>query len=186
MDKAQDPFLFTLVKLSKVKNYSDKFSSVKTVRGTRNTNNSGINNEYLEGDNTVETDVRLVKEVDNVEDDISGTQGSGASSSSSRTEVESSSSFSFLVKFPPLSSQLGLSTAYENFTEVWSHLLDNPWERLKSEIREGFEQISTEIVDEIGGENTSGIEKMIPVVLDSVHFQGGTLMLLAYGDTEPR
>ena len=49
------------------------------------------------------------------------------------------------------------------------HLLDNPWERLKSEIREGFEQISTEIVDEIGGENTSGIEKMISVVLDSVH-----------------
>ncbi|XP_047977254.1 protein TIC236, chloroplastic-like [Salvia hispanica] len=186
MDKAQDPFLFTSVKLSKVKNFSDKFSSVKTVRGTRNTNNSDINNEYLEGDNTVKTDVRLVKEVDNVEDDISGTQGSGASSSSSRTEVESSSSFSFLVKFPPLSSQLGLSTAYENFTEVWSHLLDNPWERLKSEIREGFEQISTEIVDEIGGENTSGIEKMIPVVLDSVHFQGGTLMLLAYGDTEPR
>ncbi|XP_042046608.1 protein TIC236, chloroplastic-like isoform X1 [Salvia splendens] len=186
MDKAQDPFLFTSVKLSKVKNYSDKFSSVKTVRGTRNTNNSDINNEYLEGDNAVKTDVRLVKEVDNVEDDISGTHGSGASSSSSRTEVGSSSSFSFLGKFPPLSSQLGLSTAYENFTEVWSHLLDNPWERLKSEIREGFEQISTEIVDEIGGENTSGIEKIIPVVLDSVHFRGGTLMLLAYGDTEPR
>ena len=99
MDKAQDPFLFTSVKLSKVKNFSDKFSSVKTVRGTRNTNNSDINNEYLEGDNTVKTDVRLVKEVDNVEDDISGTQGSGASSSSSRTEVESSSSFSFLENF---------------------------------------------------------------------------------------
>ncbi|KAG6437902.1 hypothetical protein SASPL_102833 [Salvia splendens] len=114
MDKAQGPFLFTSVKLSKVKNYSDKFSSVKTVRGTRNTNNSDINNAYLEGDNTVKIDVRLVKEVDNVEDDISGTQSSGASSSSSR------------------------------------------------------------------------IEKMIPVVLDSVHFQGGTLMLLAYGDTEPK
>ncbi|KAL1546608.1 protein TIC236, chloroplastic-like isoform X1 [Salvia divinorum] len=185
MDKTRDPFLFTSVKLSKAKNYSEKFSSVKAVRGTGNTNNCDTNNEYL-GDVTVKTDVRLVKEVNNDEDDISGTQVSGASSSSSRTEVEPSSSFSFLRKFPPLRSQLGLFTAYKNFTEVWSHLLDKPWERLKSVFREGFEQISTEIVDEIGGENTSGIEKMIPVVLDSVHFQGGTLMLLAYGDTEPR
>lgn len=30
------------------------------------------------------------------------------------------------------------------------------------------------------------IETMLPVMIDSVHFKGGTLMLLAYGDREPR
>ncbi|XP_057798148.1 protein TIC236, chloroplastic isoform X2 [Salvia miltiorrhiza] len=187
MDRARDPFLFTLERLSTFTNSSDKFSSVKNVRGIRDTNNCDSNNECLEGDDTVKTDVKLVKEVKNIEGDISDPLDSGASSSSSLTEVESSSSFSFSGKFAPLSSQLGLSSAFfKNFTEVWSLLLVNPWQRLKSEIMEGFEQISTEIVDEIGEENTSGIEKMIPVVLDSVHFKGGTLMLLAYGDTEPR
>lgn len=31
-----------------------------------------------------------------------------------------------------------------------------------------------------------GTETMLPVTIDSVHFKGGTLMLLAYGDREPR
>ncbi|CAH9099680.1 unnamed protein product [Cuscuta europaea] len=35
-------------------------------------------------------------------------------------------------------------------------------------------------------EDVVNIERAIPVILDSVHFKGGTLMLLAYGDTEPR
>lgn len=184
-DRARDPFLFTLERINKFRNSNDKFSSTKGVRGIRDTINRDTNNEYLEGDDTIKTDVRSVKEVKNVEGGISDTQ-SAAYSSSSLTEVESSSSFSFLTKFAPLSSQLGLFSAFKNFREMWSLLLVNPWQRLKSELREGFETISTEIGDEIGEENTSGIEKMIPVVLDSVHFKGGTLMLLAYGDAEPR
>ncbi|KAL1539650.1 protein TIC236, chloroplastic-like protein [Salvia divinorum] len=177
MDRVRDPFLFTSKRLSKFTNSGDKFSSVKNVRGIRNTNNYDTNNEYLERDDTIHANVRLVKKVKNVEGDIT---------SSTITEVESSSSSSILGKFAPMGSQSGLFPALKNFTDVWSLILDNPWQRLKSEIREGFEQISTEIVDEIGEVNTSGIEKMIPVVLDSVHFKGGTLMLLAYGDAEPR
>lgn len=185
-DRALDSFLFTSKRISTFTNSNGKFSSVKNVRGIRDTNFCDTNNEHLEGDDTTKADVRLVKEVKNVEGDISDTQGSGASSSSSLSEVESSSSFGFLAKLAPLSSQLGPSSAFQNFTKVWSLLLVNPWQRLKSELREGFEHISTEIVEEIGEDNASGIEKMIPVVLDSVHFKGGSLMLLAYGDTEPR
>ncbi|KAK9061014.1 hypothetical protein SSX86_018194 [Deinandra increscens subsp. villosa] len=36
------------------------------------------------------------------------------------------------------------------------------------------------------GEKVAGIEKMVPLTLDSVYFEGGTLLLLAYGDNEPR
>ncbi|KAG6400919.1 hypothetical protein SASPL_137764 [Salvia splendens] len=186
MDRARDPFLFTSKRLSKFTNSGDKLSTVKNVRGIRTTNNCETVNEYFERDDTIHADVRFGKKVKNVEGDISDTQGFGASDSSTITEVDSSSSSSILGKVAPMGLQSGLSPALKNIAYVWSLILDNPWQRLKSEIKEGFEQIPTEIVDEMGEVNTSGIEKMIPVVLDSVHFKGGTLMLLAYGDAEPR
>lgn len=179
MDISRDPFLFTLDKIIKFTNSNDKFSSVRNVTRIRDTNNRGTNGNYLEGDNTIKTDVRLVKEVKNAEGDILDTQGVGATSSSSPTDVEPSNSLS-------CSEKSGLSSNFKRFAEVWSFFLVNPWQSLKSEIGRGFEHISTEIIYEIGEENTSGIGKMIPVVLDSVHIKGGTLMLLAYGDTEPR
>lgn len=48
------------------------------------------------------------------------------------------------------------------------------------------EDIVAELMDEVGAVQNEGIEKMLPVTLDSVHFKCGTLMLLAYGDREPR
>lgn len=190
--QSREPFLFTLDRISKFTNSNDKVSSVKNVAGIIDTGDCDSKSEYFEGDDTIKTDVRLVKEVKTTEGDNLDTQGAGAgagacaSGSFSLSKVESSSSLSRLTKFAPLSSQSGLSSSFKNFAEAWSLLLVNPWHRLKSEIGKGFEQISTEVVDEIGEENTSGIDEMIPVVLDSLHFRGGTLMLLAYGDTEPR
>ncbi|CAN6442192.1 unnamed protein product [Victoria cruziana] len=43
-----------------------------------------------------------------------------------------------------------------------------------------------EIVDEDEEIATNGVDKLLPVTVDSVHFSGGTLMLLGYGDQEPR
>ena len=48
------------------------------------------------------------------------------------------------------------------------------------------EDLAAELVDGVDVVQTEGIEKIIPITLDSVHFKGGTLMLLAYGDREPR
>ncbi|XP_022936094.1 uncharacterized protein LOC111442799 [Cucurbita moschata] len=50
----------------------------------------------------------------------------------------------------------------------------------------GLVQHSRVIVN--GGDvmKNKGTEAMLPVTIDSVHFKGGTLMLLAYGDREPR
>lgn len=166
MESARDSFLFTL----------------RNLKGKKQSHNCETNNEYLEGDG-ITTDVRLVTEVKNA-DNISDAQGADTSSSSSLNDA--ASSLSFLAKYAPSSSQLGLSSALKNFTEAWSLLLVNPLQRLKSQIGEELEYISTKIVDEIVEDNTSGAEKMVPVVLDSVHFKGGRLMLLAYGDTEPR
>lgn len=185
MNSFRDPFLFILARISQSINSNDKLSSVGSVEGMRD----NPANSNLEGDDKTDVrneTVRLVEEVKNTQDDIFNTQGAHASGSSSLTEPESSSSGNCLECLLPLSPQSGLSSAFKNISEAWSCLLVNPLQRLKSVIGKGVEHISTEIVDEIGEENTSGIDKMIPVILDSVHFKGGTLMLLAYGDAEPR
>ncbi|CAI9264839.1 unnamed protein product [Lactuca saligna] len=57
---------------------------------------------------------------------------------------------------------------------LWSNLVVGSIEKIKSEV-----------VRKVG-EKAAGAEKMLPVILDSVHFKGGTLLLLAYGDNEPR
>ncbi|XP_074280480.1 protein TIC236, chloroplastic isoform X2 [Silene latifolia] len=49
-----------------------------------------------------------------------------------------------------------------------------------------FEDIATEVVEETDNMETGRNDKTLPITLDSVYFKGGTLMLLAYGDEEPR
>jgi hypothetical protein len=66
--------------------------------------------------------------------------------------------------------------------EIWSQL----FEKLKSKLRPQVEEIVAELVEGVDDREVLAVEKMFPVSLDSVHFNGGTLMLLAYGDTEPR
>ncbi|KAL0323880.1 UNVERIFIED_CONTAM: protein, chloroplastic [Sesamum calycinum] len=182
MNILHDPFLFTLARITKSTNSNNKFSSEGNAVGLRGTS-IGPTSKYLEGDDIVNTTARnettrLVEEVKNAHDDTLDSQNGHASSSSSLMELEPSSSVNHLESLSPSSPQSGLSPAFKNFSEALSCLLVNPLRRLKSEIGVGVEDISTELVDEIGEENTSGIDKMIPVVLDSVHFKGGTLMLL--------
>ncbi|PIN14213.1 hypothetical protein CDL12_13167 [Handroanthus impetiginosus] len=177
--------------ISKSTNSIDKFSPVSSVARMGSTNNFPTSSKNLEGDDMINTDVRnetlgLVEEVKNDQDDILDSHGDHASNSPSLKEPESSSSVNHLETFSALSSQAGLSSAFKNFVEAWSCLLVNPLQRLKSEVGVKVEDISTELIEEIGEENSSGMDKMIPVVLDSVYFKGGTLMLLAYGDAEPR
>ncbi|KAF3774732.1 hypothetical protein EJ110_NYTH52445 [Nymphaea thermarum] len=43
-----------------------------------------------------------------------------------------------------------------------------------------------EMADEDEEIATTGVDKLLPVTVDSVYFSGGTLMLLGYGDPQPR
>ncbi|KAJ4826152.1 hypothetical protein Tsubulata_022923 [Turnera subulata] len=84
------------------------------------------------------------------------------------------------------SLKAGLPYLARKFREQLSHLLSGPIHKLKSDIAPKVEDIVSELVDEVDAVQAEGIEKMLPVLLDSVHFKGGTLMLLGYGDGEPR
>lgn len=58
-------------------------------------------------------------------------------------------------------------------------------EKMKSSMSVKVEDLTAEL-DEGIDQQTEGIKKLLPVTLDSVYFTGGTLMLLGYGDQEPR
>ncbi|XP_023763180.1 protein TIC236, chloroplastic [Lactuca sativa] len=71
--------------------------------------------------------------------------------------------------------------------DLWSNLVVGSIEKIKSEVVPKVEGIVVELMEGgANGEKAAGTEKMLPVILDSVHFKGGTLLLLAYGDNEPR
>ncbi|KAH9616453.1 hypothetical protein KSS87_018431 [Heliosperma pusillum] len=65
-------------------------------------------------------------------------------------------------------------------------LNSRPISAISSKNDHKFEDIVTEVVEEADNMETGRNDKTLPVTLDSVYFKGGTLMLLAYGDAEPR
>lgn len=184
----RDPFLFTLDKLRVSTKSSDEYSSPTNSLGIIDTNKRSAGNEVLEtgdinrGTEARNEDARLVEEQREPQNDILTAQAGHTCSESSPMSLDPSSSIQQFL----LSLHSGLSSVFKNFGEAWSGLLVNRLQRLKSEIFIRFDDISMELVDDINSENASGIEKMIPVIFDSLHFKGGTFMLLAYGDAEPR
>ncbi|KAL3650861.1 hypothetical protein CASFOL_007264 [Castilleja foliolosa] len=153
----------------------------------RNSNSTNSDEKSLSiGDNSLTTDVRDEDVGLVAENETLDSQAGHTSNDPGVMDLESSSSMSHLESISPWTPQSSLSSALKRFAETWSCFLMNPLQRLKSGIGVGVEDLSAELVNEIGEENSPGIEKMIPIVLDSVHFKDGTLMLLAYGDTEAR
>lgn len=185
----RDPFLFTLSKLTNLRNPREKFSSISSI--IRTTETFSINNEDSEQDNIVKgvaytrSEGSSLAEQD-AKNDALHIQGGHISSYSGPlapqpTVVKHHSHLTL-----PLRLKLSIPSFLRNVGELWSHLPAGPMEKLKLDIVPGVEDIVTELVDGTDYEHTSSIENKIPFVLDSVHFKGGTLMLLAYGDMEPR
>ncbi|XP_024989415.1 uncharacterized protein LOC112523955 isoform X2 [Cynara cardunculus var. scolymus] len=83
-------------------------------------------------------------------------------------------------------SQGSTYTSDRGMGDPWSYLIVGPFQKIKSQLVPKVEGIVAELVEGANGEKTAGIERTPPVILDSVHFKGGTLLLLAYGDNEPR
>ncbi|CAL4951973.1 unnamed protein product [Urochloa decumbens] len=64
--------------------------------------------------------------------------------------------------------------------------LDAQIKKLKSQFAIGPGDTSAELTDEASQIQPSGVQHALPITLDSVYFNGGNLMLLGYGDQEPR
>ncbi|KAK7320719.1 hypothetical protein VNO77_30448 [Canavalia gladiata] len=92
----------------------------------------------------------------------------------------------FQIPLEPLLAKFGLTSFLRNIEVLISRFLSGPIENLKSDVSLKVEDIVSEHVDEVDFVQSEGITKILPVTLDSVHFRGATLMLLAYGDSEVR
>jgi len=66
------------------------------------------------------------------------------------------------------------------------YFVSGQFQKLKEGMGYKLEDMVTQSVEEVDDVPAERIERALPVTLDSVYFKGGTLMLLAYGDAEPR
>jgi hypothetical protein len=64
--------------------------------------------------------------------------------------------------------------------------LDRKIEKLKSQFAIGPGEFSAELTEGASRIHPGGVQNALPITLDSVYFNGGNLMLLGYGDQEPR
>lgn len=161
-----DPSLTNLDKFSGDERLSENFPSIANVTGA---NSKNVNND-LDIINT-HTDER---------------QGDLTSQNSTSKRLENWLSKYHPVFIWPLRPESGLLSFSRNVGEKFFSLLSGPIQKLTSGMGPRVEDIVAELVDGVDVVQAEGLEKMIPVTLDSIHFKGGTLMLLAYGDREPR
>lgn len=84
------------------------------------------------------------------------------------------------------SFRISLPTLSKSLAELLSYIFLRPIQKLNSTMGPKVEDFVAEIVDSEDLVQTEGFVKNLPVILDSVYFRSGTLMLLGYGDREPR
>lgn len=187
-----NPFISTSDRVSEVRNSSENLSSVVSVARVVKTNAFNVN-EDPKGVTIVNRDVDTKDKSSRQSglkleyvNDISESEGGLTVQGSAFLKFHPSPSMQHSVSVRPWILESGLSSFSIRMGELWSYLIAGPFQRLKSEFGPKVEDIVAELVERVDEGETLRIEKMIPVTLDSVHFKGGTLMLLAYGDKEPR
>ncbi|GMJ15288.1 translocon at the inner-envelope membranes of chloroplasts236, EMBRYO DEFECTIVE 2410 [Hibiscus trionum] len=90
------------------------------------------------------------------------------------------------VTFWPLGLKFRLPCIPHSIRKQVSHFLSGSFQKLKFVVVPKVEDIIAEFVGGVDVPQIEGIKRTPPVIVDSVHFNGGTLMLLAFGDREPR
>lgn len=156
--------------------------SINTFSFIRPTEIYGVKNEDSEGD--------VVKGVDDSRKELSSLSEQDVKNDAYHIQggQVTNKSVPMTLQPSPLKNHSDslLPSFLRKMGEPLSNLLAGPVERLKSDMGPGVEDIVSELMDGEDHDPASSIENKVPFILDSVHFRGGTLMLLAYGDTEPR
>lgn len=91
-----------------------------------------------------------------------------------------------LFPISPSKLRLGFPDLHTRAREALLAFISGPIQRLIVGMGSKVEAIVAEFFEGVNEAKSEGIEKMLLVTLDSVRFKGGTLMLLAYSDREPR
>ncbi|XP_047319801.1 protein TIC236, chloroplastic [Impatiens glandulifera] len=178
------PFIDSINKLNAVRSFNERYPAVIEVMEAGRPVDIGL------GDKESADDSRNVDGKDNTQSlgDQAAKSAVDMSRSQEDTSITNPESISNhnSITIGPFSINLGFAYLSKNLREVWSYYLADPIMRLKSEMAPKVEDIVAELTEGVDQEQALGIDKMLPVTLDSVYFKDGTLMLLAYGDKEAR
>ncbi|KAE8657941.1 Detected protein of confused Function [Hibiscus syriacus] len=171
----RDPFLMTVERLSGVRKIGKNSAYDGNAAGAAKTRNSKVDGEDLGYDNVNR----------NMDDNVSKGERSHTSTFTSIKSDPTPSAY-HSVTFWPLDLKFNLPSFPDNMGEWFSNFLAESLQKINYGLAPKFEDVVAELVDGVNVVQTKGIEKMLPVTVDSVHFKSGTLMLLAFGDREPR
>uniref|UniRef100_A0A0E0BY59 Translocation and assembly module TamB C-terminal domain-containing protein n=1 Tax=Oryza meridionalis TaxID=40149 RepID=A0A0E0BY59_9ORYZ len=80
----------------------------------------------------------------------------------------------------------GSCTYAHNWASFWPFQLNVQIQKLRSLFAIGPGDNSAELPQGVGQIHPGAVQQTLPITLDSVYFNGGNLMLLGYGDQEPR
>ncbi|GFS44943.1 embryo defective 2410 [Actinidia rufa] len=179
-------------RLLEIRNSMDKFSSITGVAASQKTDSCDVHDGDLGVDGfsrhvgSPSKSSRLEDQRLESLDNTSDGQGGHRSLGSTFIKSEHSLAMNHSIAVWPLSLKLGLLSFHISMKELSSYYVVGPVQKLKLEMGLKAEDIIAELIDGVDDGQASVIEKMLPVTLDSVHFNDGMLMLLAYGDNELR
>ncbi|RVX19762.1 hypothetical protein CK203_005385 [Vitis vinifera] len=185
-----DPFHMTIGRLSEVRILGENMEPLSEVKGVAKTDECNLNNEVLGGAHVVNKNMDMGDNSCGLQDhvveplhDLSASQEGHKSRGLILTRLGPWHAMHHSFPIWPLSPKSLLPSFPKNMGDLLSCFLAHSIQKLKSCIGQKVKDIVAGHLDEV---HTEGIEKMFPVTLDSVHFKSGTLLLLAYGDSEPR
>lgn len=170
---------------------SDKLPRITAVDVSGKEDPTGLNNRVPENVDAISRDISsdaLDRTQDQSFESVRGTSSDqGYPASYDQATVNQDSSPTSNDQLPAcLNVKSSSSLSRGSIGEKFSYLVSRPFQKLKNGMGHKFEDVVTELVEEVDDIGTERIDKTLPVTLDSVHFKGGTLMLLGYGDAEPR
>ncbi|XP_057959388.1 protein TIC236, chloroplastic isoform X2 [Malania oleifera] len=187
------PSLMIIHKLNEDRKFSENFLPISNVRGVGKTSGYNVNSKDLQTVDAVNTHMDTTDKSVNLKDrmlessvDVSETQESHTSQGSTFIKLQPWSAMHHSIQIWPLSLNPGSPSYPKKVGELLSYFLAGPIQKLKTGMGQKVGGIVTELLDWADETQTEGIGRVLPVILDSVHFKDGALMLLAYGDREPR
>ncbi|XP_010254207.1 PREDICTED: uncharacterized protein LOC104595255 isoform X2 [Nelumbo nucifera] len=188
-----NPFLSTIGKISRLRTFGENLPFSSSISNAGEVDKCDANIKDLKGLNVGDTPYESIVGSDGLPDqmlksfnDNSEKDSNFKSQGAFSIKPEPWLTMNHSIPIWPLGLKSGLPFFSRAIGEVISDRLAGNVQKLKSLMGLKVEDLVAELAEEMDEVHTEGIGKTLPVTLDSVHFTGGTLMLLAYGDREPR
>ncbi|KAF5200612.1 embryo defective [Thalictrum thalictroides] len=158
---------------------SRQIDSCNIIRGDSNGDHVNGNSDLRPSCNNLQN--QITESLDDKSESCSGSTSHDMSSIKGKPWLVMHHS----VRMWPLSFTPGLPFFPRSAGELLFDYFSGQIQKVKSCMNLKLDDLVAELAEEVDVQ-PEGIEKMLPVTLDSVYFTGGTLMLLGYGDREPR